>query len=44
MPLVNVCREYIFMLPLCYRVGKLPPDLIVAQQIKVPISCTKTSN
>ena len=28
MPLVNVRREYIFMLPLCYRVGKLPPDLM----------------
>ena len=28
MPLVNVRREYILMLPLCYRVGKLPPDLM----------------
>lgn len=24
----GLCREYIFMLPLCYRVGKLPPDLM----------------
>ena len=28
MPLVNVRREYILMLPLCYRVGKLPPDFM----------------
>ena len=28
MPLVNVRREDVFMLPLCYRVGKLPPDLM----------------
>ena len=25
---VNVRREYILMLPLCYCVGKLPPDLM----------------
>ena len=28
MSLVNVRREYILMLPLCYCVGKLPPDLM----------------
>ena len=28
MPLVNVRRKDVFMLPLCYRVGKLPPDLM----------------
>ena len=28
MPLVNVRREDVFMLPLCYLVGKLPPDLM----------------
>ena len=28
MPLVNVRRQYILMLSLCYRVGKLPPDLM----------------
>ena len=25
---VNVRREYILMLPLCYRVGKLLPDFV----------------
>ena len=28
MPLVYMRREYILMLPLCYRVGKLPPYLM----------------
>ena len=28
MPLVNVRRHNIFMLPLCYRVGKLLPDFV----------------
>lgn len=28
MPLVNMCREYILMLPFGYSVGKLPPDLM----------------
>ena len=28
MPLVNVRRQDVFMLPLCHRVGKLPPDLM----------------
>ena len=28
MPLVNMRRKDVFMLPLCYRVGKLPPDLM----------------
>ena len=28
MPLVNMRREYILMLPLCYRVGKLLSDFM----------------
>ena len=28
MPPVNVRRQNIFMLSLCYRVGKLPPDFM----------------
>ena len=28
MSLINVRREDVFMLPFCYRVGKLPPDLM----------------
>ena len=28
MPLVYVGSQHIFVLPLCYRVGKLPPDFM----------------
>ena len=36
MPLVNMRRKDVFMLPLCYRVGKLPPDLITRDLVYFP--------
>ena len=33
---VNVRREYIFMLPLCYRVGKLLSDFVGGFVIHFP--------